>query len=457
MIKKLDLTKGSVVKCLLMVAVPILLASFFQLTYNLTDLFWLGRIGEIGINSEEAISGVGLAGHFMWFGAGLFLLAKIGMEVKIAHSSGENNDEKVARYARSGLLIAVVTALIYGLLGLLFSRNFIGLFGVNDGNVMNYAVTYMNYISIFMIFSFLNPVFSGIYNSLGKTVLSLLINSVGLILNIILDPIFILNFKMGVEGAAIASMLAQGVVTAIFIVMFLSKHRLVRLNFFSKIDFTAVKTIMKIGFPSVIASVSFTAIGLLLARIITSFGSEAMAAQRIGSQIESLAWMVGGGVQVAVAAYIGQNFGAKDYKRIFEGVRKSLFISFLYGLAISILLFVGAQFIMSSFIPDSIITIDIGTNYLKILALSQAFTLIEMTSTGIYNGLGKTVAPSIISTIINIARVPLAIIFSTIYGIDGIWYVITITALFKGLIVFGFLLFTLKKVKNYLIIDGISQ
>ena len=102
--RKIDLTTGSILKKLLIVAVPTLFTSIIQMTYNLTDMFWVGKVGNMGLNPDEAIAAVGTAGYYVWFGFGLVLLAKIGSSVMISQSAGRNDMDAVTRYGNSGFI-----------------------------------------------------------------------------------------------------------------------------------------------------------------------------------------------------------------------------------------------------------------------------------------------------------------------------------------------------------------
>ncbi len=428
--KKNDLTTGSILKKILLVAIPAVLTSLVQMTYNLTDMFWISRVTNIGIDNTKALAAVGTAGYYMWFGFGIILLVKIGLDAFVPQCVGRNDEKTLNEYVVTGIVFTVIIAFIYSMIGFIFKENIIGIFNLKDPTVVKYAVNYLSIISLFVYFHFLNPVFTSVFNGLGKTVIPFLINSVGIVLNIVIDPLFIINFKMGVTGAAVATIISQGIVTLIFIALFVSKKRPIKLDFM-KVKIKRIKEILKTSLPISFQSIIFTSIALYIAVIIASFGTEALATQRVGSQIESLAWMVAGGFSVALASFVGQNLGALKYERIREGYFKALTPIILYGLIVSSILFFGSAGLFKIFNPSAEV-LRLGSDYLKILSLSQVFMVIEIATQGAFNGAGKNMPPAIIGVVFNALRIPGAIFLASVYGINGVGWAITLFSILTG-------------------------
>ncbi|XMB86712.1 MATE family efflux transporter [Mycoplasmatota bacterium WC44] len=447
--KKNDLTQGNIIKKILIVAIPAVLTSLVQMTYNLTDMFWISRVTTIGIDNTKAIAAVGTAGYYLWLGWGLIMLAKIGLDAFVPQSVGKNDEKSLNEYVVSGIGFTLVLAFVYSMFGYFLKNRIIGVFNLNDELVISYAVNYLTIISLFIYFHFLNPIFSTIFNGLGKSIVPFIVNSVGIILNILLDPVFILVFKMGVTGAAIATVISQFTVTIIFIWIFTSKRRPITLDF-NKYKLSRVKEIVKVSFPISLQSVLFTSIAIYIGVLVAKFGPEALATQRIGSQIESLAWMIAGGFSVALSAFVGQNIGAKKYERIEEGFFKTLKPIAIYGIIINLLLFIGSSALFKIFNPSADV-LKMGTMYLKILSISQLFMVMEIAVQGAFNGAGKTFPPAFIGILFNALRIPGAIYLSTRYGINGVWWAISLSSVFKGSILLVWWIIVMKK-RNYVTI-----
>jgi len=456
---KIDLTNGSILSKLLIVAIPTLLTSIVQMTYNLTDMFWVGKVGSMGLDPKEAIAGVGTAGYFPWFGFGIIMLAKIGTSVKVSHAAGANDVESASRYGNNGMVIMFVLAIVYSLLGFFGKDLYVSIFNSDNANVVSYATDYLGVISLFGMSYFMVNLFNGIYDGLGLTIIAFAITASGLVLNIILDPIFILDeinifdlhtitgLGMGVKGAAIATGISQSFILLTYLVVFISKYRPIHINFKKYVNIQTIKEILKIGAPVSIQSMIFTMISVVLGVMVTSFGATPMAIQRLGSQIEALAWMIASGFQVALASYVGQNFGAKNFERVRKGYVTSMRLLIPYGIGVNIVLFVFARQLIGIFLQDEE-ALRIGQTYLEILSFSQVFMIIELATAGAFNGLGKTKIPSGVGIIGNAMRIPLGYALSLSLGFAGIWWAVSLSSVFKGVVLMTIFVYYLIRIKK---------
>ncbi len=433
---KYNLTKGNIIIQLIFVSLPVMLTSLMQMAYNLTDLFWLGRATSDDTVNTGFIASAGIGGLFIWLGAALIFLVKIGTEVRVAQSVGREDENAARIYARTGVQLEFIFGIIYALVIFLFTELWIDLFEIPEKEVYDNAVLYLRIISVGLLFYLLNPVFSATLNGTGNTVIPFIISAIGLGLNMILDPILIIIFKMEISGAAIATVIAQVVVSVVFMLYFFNRHTLLnKANFLSKFDKEKALDILRLGFPAAIQSALFTFISMYITGLVSPFGKEANAVQKLGSQIESLSWLVAGGFQTALSAFVGQNIGANQPRRVLKGYRYAMLSMSIYGVIISIIMFLYAKPLYQLFSGDKQ-TIILGIDYLKILAFSQLFMIIEALVGGALNGLGKTVPQSIVSLSFNLLRIPMAYFFMEYYGLNGIWLSITISSVFKGLVIY---------------------
>ncbi len=455
--KKIDLTTGSILQKLLIVAIPTLLTSIVQMSYNLTDMFWVGKVYTMGLDPEEAIAAVGIAGFYTWFGFGLILLVKIGTSVKVSQAAGRNDMEDIKRIGNNGIVFMLVLAAMYSVIGFFGADLYISIFNSDSVNVVSYSTEYLKIMSMFVTSMFMVHLFNGVNDGLGKTINTFLITSSGLVLNIILDPLFILEevnifgmtlngLGMGVRGAAIATVIAQSFILLIYIVLYSSKFRPFRIRLVKYFDWDKIKEIAKIGIPVGIQSMLFTTIAIIIGRMVTSYHEDYMAIQRLGSQIEALAWMIASGFQVALASFVGQNYGAGKMDRIKEGYITALKLLVPYGILVNVVMFVFAEQMIGIFLHDPN-TIVIGKRYLEILSISQLFMIIELGTAGAFNGLGKTHIPSGVGFIGNIIRIPLGMLIAVSLGVYGIWWAVSISSIIKGTVLTVWFLLYLRKIK----------
>jgi len=449
------LTEGSITGKLVRLALPIMATSFVQVAYNMTDMIWLGRVGT------KAVAASGTAGFFTWFASALFMIPKIGAEVGVAQSIGREDMESARKFASNTLKLSTVIAIIYSFILIIFRHQIIGFFNLGDMEVIDMAVDYLVIIALGFVFFFLNPVFSGIFNGSGDSDTPFRINSAGLVTNMILDPLMIMGIgpfpEMGVRGAAYATIIAQFIVTSIFVYASRKRNNLFKdLNILRiPFDKECIRVIFKLGLPSSVQQGIFSGIGMVLARIIAQWGPTAVAAQKVGNQVESISWMTAAGFSTAISAFIGQNYGAEKWDRIRKGYRKGLQIVGAIGVFATILLIFGAGPLFRFFIPDDPEALNIGVRYLRILGLSEILMTFEIASRGAFNGIGRTIPPSVVGVVFNAMRIPMALVLSsTSLGLDGVWWTITISSMLKGLVLTIWYIIVLKKVPEIRQRDG---
>lgn len=446
---RLDLTEGRITEKLLRLSLPIMGTSFIQMGYNMIDMIWVGKAGS------KAVAAVGTAGFFPWLAMAFIMISKVGGEVKVAQSIGENNISTTKSYIKSAVEINIMLTIMYTMVLIVLNKQLIGFFRLGDLEVISMSRQYLIIVALGMVFYFINPVFTAIFNGLGNSRTPFCINTIGLITNIILDPVLIFGWgptpKLGVAGAAIATVFAQIVVTTCFLyIIFKSKEEYFKIKIFRKIELKYYKVLYKLGFPVAIQSGMFTIFSMLLGVIVASWGPVAVAVQKVGSQIEAISWMTAEGLAVALGSFVGQNYGAKKYSRINKGCKIAIIVSSILGIMTTLVLIFAGGSIFSVFIDESE-AIEKGAMYLKILGYSQFFMCLEIITTGAFKGLGRTYIPSIIVTVLTGARVPLAYFISRpeILGLNGVWWSITLSSILKGILMISLFIYLLKLGKLY--------
>ena len=420
--KKIDLTEGKVISVITTLALPIMGSSFLQFANNLIDMIWVGKLGS------GAVASIGSASFFVGLGYSINSLVVIGTGIKVSHAVGEKDDSGIKHYINAGLIINLILAIVYALILILGGKGLIGFLQLNNSIVEKDAYLYLGISGPIIFFTFFNTLYSRIQGSFGNNKTALKINSVGIIINIILDPIFIYTFNLGVSGAAIATLIA----TVIMFILYKIKSRgLIEYKRNIGINYLHIKEIIKLGSPMAFQRVLFTLINIVLARIVAVFGSDAIAAQKIGVQIESISFMVVGGLNGAVGSFTGQNFGAKKFDRIKEGYKAAMKIGIIYSGSIAIMFWIFPEALTRIFVQEQS-TINIAIGYLQIIAFSMIFSAVEMVSNGLFTGMGKPKIPSIISIVFTVLRIPMALILSRFIGLEGIWWSTAISSILKG-------------------------
>ncbi len=424
--KSNNLTVGDIQKILIGLAIPIMGSSFLQMAYGLIDMIWIGRLGS------SAVAGIGTATFFINVGFAVNSMIVTGAGIKIAHAIGSKEDQLTRDYIRNAFILNAFVSFLY-ISGLLFfRRELIGFFKLGDPAVESMAETYMIIVGLSLVFKFTNFIYVRILNSFGESKLPFKINSVGVILNIVLDPLLIFGMNMGVGGAALATFISQALVTFLFVRR--SREFFILKEHF-RYNVETIKAILTLGLPLGIQRVLFTGFGIIIARIIASWGPDAIAAQKIGLQIESISYMTVGGLYGAVSSFIGQNYGAQLKERLVEGYKTAFKLALGVGVITTFLFVVFPEPLIRIFVDDRG-TLDAGAGYLRIIGLSQLFMCVEIITNGSFSGIGKPKIPSTISIIFTGSRIPIALFLSQehLFGLNGVWMSIAITSIIKGIL-----------------------
>lgn len=438
----IDLLNGDIFRSLSLLAIPIMATFMIQMAYNLIDMIWIGYVGA------NAVASIGAAGMYMWLSNGLVTMPKIGGQIYLAQSLGQRDEQSGKAYVRGSLQMTLVFGLIFGLVVMLFTKPLIAFFNLSDPQVVLDAQNYLFITSGLIVFSFVNQTFTGLFTAMGNSKTTFIATVSGLVLNIILDPLLIFGFgfipAFGVLGAAIATVIAQAVVSLVFIYVAMREPLFMNLRLLGKVDFSLQRKLVKIGFPTAVQSMLFTGISMLIARMIAGFGDQAVAVQKVGSQIESISWMIADGFSASLNAFIAQNYGAGNISRVREGYKVGMKVVGIWGIFCTALLMLCAGDIFQIFIHEAEI-LPLGVDYLWILGISQLFMCVEIATQGAFSGLGKTLPPSIVSIVFTVARIPMAVFLSRQLGLNGIWWAITISSILKGCILFVWYIFHVRK------------
>ncbi|MFV0518697.1 MAG: MATE family efflux transporter [Lachnospirales bacterium] len=433
--KKIDLTEGNILKILLIVAVPSIISGLLQFTYNIVDMFILGQ--ALGTN---AISGVGSATVFIGYGVSVISLVVNGVGVRISHSLGSGNKEDYYKYLNAAYFLYAIIAVFFFLMFTIFTNFTLSFLNIETEEVYNNAYTYLKVYGFVNIFAFLNTIYTRVLTSSGLSKAYMVINSIGVIINLFLDILLVWVFDFGVFGAVVATLIAQFIMTAIFFIKYKENLAYVPKN---KVDLNYAKDIFNLGVPYCIQRLFFTFISMLIARELVSLGDEAMAAQRLGLQIETVTLLVTGGIMSAVSAFVGQNFGAQKYDRINLVFKDAIVISEIYALLTSSLFLIFSEEIAGLFVNDAL-TIEYTAMYLKYIAYGQFFAVLEMLGNAFYNGIGKPKIPTYISVTITPLRLVFAMVLSKTYGVEAVFFGVLFTTILKGIISYGYYLFFVK-------------
>lgn len=434
--KTIDLTSGPILKTLAELALPIMASSLLGTAYNITDMAWIGMLGS------KAVAGVGVGGMYVWLSQGLVALPRMGGQVNVAQACGRGDYEQARGYAASALRLTFLLGILFAAVCIVFIHPLLGFFNLGDAETYTAAKLYTLITCGLILFSFLNLTLTGLSTAQGDSKTPLMANLLGLVGNMILDPILILGFgpfpRLEVVGAAVATVTSQILVLIVMLIRImrsdLKPNILQNMHVLSRFPAKYYISIFKIGFPTAVQSSIYCMISMALTRMVSVFGAGAIATQRVGGQIESVSWNTADGFAAALNAFVGQNYGAKKPDRIRKGYNISFKILAVWGLIVTgAFVFLPGPIASLFFHEKDVLAIAI--NYLIIIGFSETFMTIELMTIGALSGLGMTKLCSIISIVLTSARIPLAMILTqTSLGLNGVWWALTITSITKGIV-----------------------
>jgi len=419
---KYDLTRGPIFKKLLKLSLPIMATSLFQSAYDMTNMFWLSRLGE------EYLAAAGLANQFVWLSFSLIMLCRIGAEIGVSQNMGKGDKDAAKAFAQNGFMLALVSGAFFSILLITLRHPLLGLLNIENPYVAERAAHFLSVAAIAIPFTFGHFVITGIFSGFGNTRVPFIINSAALALNIGLAPVFIFVLDMGMVGAAV-SLIVSNVFNMSAKLWAMTKYKDKPFEGFKplgRIIRGKMSQISRWGAPVALENLLFNFSFMLMTFVIVSFGDYAVPGHQVGMRVESLSFMIGGGFASAITAFIGQNYGAKKWGRVRRTVRVAYIFMGIYGIFIAGVLFFGAEAFVSLFLNNDE-SIRIAANYLRILAPAQILFCMEGVAAGSFRGRGLTMKPTIASVSSNIIRVLLVFaLAATALGIDGVWVAIAI-------------------------------
>lgn len=411
-----DLTKGRPIIVILRFTLPLLIGSFFQLAYNFADSMIVGH--TLG---EEAFASVGTAGSLIFLIVGFAQGLTSGLAIVTAQRFGAKDTVGLRHSFVHGVFYSILVSLVLTVLSLIFLRPILELLQT-PVNLIEHSYAFMVAIFGGMVFTILYNYLSAAIRSLGDSTTPLLALILACIINIILDFFFILNVGWGVFGAGFATVTAQAV--SVLYLLFHIKRKIPQFHLTKsdwKLDKDNLKKHAQVGFPMGFQA-SIIAIGaLILQAMLNQLGTQAIAAQAIASKTDQLAMLPMINLGLAISTFTAQNYGAKEYNRILEGLKQALWIDIAWSIVYAILLVIFHSFFSSLFLPDASLEVrSLALSYFIINGSCYWILAILFIIRSFVQGLGKGFIPTLAGFGELIMRAGVAIIGLQLFGFYGV-------------------------------------
>jgi putative MATE family efflux protein len=417
-----DLTQGNEVKTVLVFAAPMLIGNVFQQLYNVVDSIVVGQF--VG---KAALAAVGASFPIIFLLIAMLMGVTMGSGIMIAQFVGAKDMEKVRRVISTTYIYLLAASLVITVVGLIAARPILILLAT-PADVLDQATVYLHIIFTGMLFQFGYNAVSGVLRGLGDSKTPLWFLIIATLTNVFLDLLFVAVFRLGVAGAAWATIISQAIAfVPCLLYLQRSKQEVLRLEWKRLVfDKEIFRQSLRIGLPSG-AQQTLVALGFMaLNRIVNGFGTDVAAGFTAAGRLDSFAGMPAMNFSMALTTFVGQNIGAGKYDRVRRGYLSTLAMSGGFAVLVSLAMVFLKVPLMHIFTTDARV-IEVGSEYLVIVG-SFYILFSSMFITGaVPRGAGDTVIPMFITIFsLWLIRIPLAAYLSSFMGTKGIWWAIPI-------------------------------
>lgn len=411
-------------------------------------MFWVGRIDEI------AVAAVSLSYPLMFLLTSLGAGFAVAGTVLVSQYSGINAKKEVDLIAGQTFASMAIFAIFISAIGYILTPELISLMGATD-KLFNDAKDYLRISMVGLIFSYTYIMLQSLFRGVGNVKAPLVLVIIGVTLNFILDPLFILGFgpipPLGVKGAAYATVGTQGLTALFGLYLMLKGRHGLRLHLRDlRLQKKAVVRIIKLGLPASMEQSTRALSMLMITFLVTTFGVIGTAAYGVGARVLSFVIIPALGFSLATSTVVGQNIGAQKFERAKQTARVACLIIICSLTAVGVFTFLFANHLMAFFIPDAPEVQKEGANFIRTISLTFGLIGFQQVVSGALRGGGSTLLSMLLAmATLWIFRFPLAYLLSkhTELGIKGIWWAFGISNLLAGVLSW-YLLFHTKWMKN---------
>ena len=389
---KNQITEGVIWKQLLFFFFPILLGTLFQQLYNTADTVVVGRF--VGTKALAAVGGS--TGQIVNLVVNFFVGLASGATVIIARYYGARDRIKLNNALQTAIALSIVGGIVTAVAGILLTPFLLQMMNT-PADVIEGSTTYLRIYFAGIIFVFVYNIGSGILRAVGDSKRPLYFLIVCCFLNIFLDILFVVYLKLGVKGAAFATVISQAV-SALLVILSLTKSVDIYRLRPNKIRFykSLLIAIVTIGLPAGLQSVMYGISNIIIQTSLNSLGTETVAAHTAFAKIDAIYWMISGAFSVSIITFIGQNYGARKFDRMKKSIKVCLFMDLIASLLLTTVMMVAGPYLLRLFTSDQEV-IEIGMQIIHIIAPSYAlFIFIEILSSSL-RGMGNVVIPMLMT------------------------------------------------------------
>lgn len=419
-------------RLILTMSFPIMISMLVQALYNIVDSMFVARVSEAALNAVSICYPVQMIMVAVACGTG------VGINALLSRSLGEQKPETAEQVAMHGLFLAACSWIVFALIGLFCAEAFLSLFA-SDAEIMAMGVSYMQICTICSIGVFAEIAYERIMQSTGNTIYNMVIQGVGALINIILDPIFIFGLgpvpALGTAGAAIATVIGQIVAMFLGIIITQKKIREIQLSVRGfHLDGMIMKAMYRIAIPAILMQSIMSFMTVMMNMILAPFSEMAVSVFSIYYKLQQFVFMAVLGMNNALIPILSYNYGANQMERIRESIRFALWMSCVI-MAIGTVVFQLFPTQLLYLFDAKETLLSIGIPALRTISVSFVFAGISMVLCSVFQALGSP-NHSLLVTLLRqmVILLPLAYGFSSAFGLDMCWWSFPITEVLCALL-----------------------
>ena len=412
--------EGPILPLIIKLSAPIFAGMIFHLLYNITDTMWISRID---LSDPSYVGGTGIIFPIIFFAIAISNGITIGISSLVARGIGERNTAILNRTSESGLAIALVIGVLIIITGYIFDESIVHLLGA-EGDFFIHGLEYFQYIIPVAALMFISSVFNGILQGEGQMKFVMVSMIIGTLGNIILDPLFIFTFNLGIRGAAMATGVAQLISVIYLISVFLRGKTLVRVEWkIANISIISIKKISEIGLPQALSQIVMSLSFLIFNRVVVDIDPLALTAFSLCGRFDMAVLMPIFAIGAALVTMVGQNAGRTNFTRI-----RSIWKTSLISASVVVVIIASVMIIFAHNIYSFFSDIDAVVNYAvlqtRIIEYSFVFAVVGILGRSLFQGIGFPI-PALIITLLRLllVSVPAVIIYVYVFNLDmyGVW------------------------------------
>jgi putative MATE family efflux protein len=416
--KRKMLTEGPVTKTLLKLTGPMLIALFAMMGFNIIDTYYISQLGTEQLAAMGFTFAVVMAVQSVSMGIGM------GTTAVISRVIGEGDTQSVRRLTTDAILLGITIALTITTVGLLSIDGLFSLLGA-EGMVLEYVHQYMSIWFLGLALIVVPQVGNASIRATGDTKTPAMIMVSVLTVNIILDPLLIFGLgpfpELGLQGAALATLISQGIALVLGLIVLRRRKLLMMIRHSVGDVLNSWKRILKIAIPAGISQLVTPLSVAIITSIVASYGVAAVAGYGVAARLEMFGIVAVMGLGIALVPFIGQNWGAGNRSRVSAGVKSAMVLAAGWGTFVWLLSLVGGGTIAAAFDPNPEV-IEVVSAYMLIVFPSLAFQGVLFVITSAFNALHKPVNSLVLSILrMFVLYVPLALAGSAYFGLTGVW------------------------------------